>query len=55
LGFPAVFAYYKTDWDKDGLPLAWKHVTKLASDTNNLVERFNFALKYIFTQSAVQG
>ncbi len=42
-----MFAYYETDWDKDGLHWAafgMEDVTKLASDTDNLVERFNLAL-----------
>ena len=50
-GFPAVFAYYETDWDKDGLHWAafgMKDVTKLPSCTNHLVEPFNLALKYMF-------
>jgi len=53
-GFLAVFAYYETDLDKDGLHWAafgMKDVTKLASGTNHLVEPFNLALKYMFVRS----
>jgi hypothetical protein len=45
--FLAVFAYYETDWDKDGLHWAafgMEDVIKLANNTNSLVERFNLAL-----------
>ena len=50
-GFPAVFAYYENDSDKDGLHWAafgMEDVTKLASGGNNLLEPFNLALKYMF-------
>jgi hypothetical protein len=52
-GFPAVFAYYETDWDKGGLHWAafgMEDVTKLASGSNNVLEPFNRALKYIFVR-----
>ena len=52
-GCPAVFAYYETDSDKDGLHWAafgMKDVTKLPSCTNHLVEPFNLALKYMFVR-----
>jgi len=56
--FPLVVAYYEKEWEKDAQHWAAfgrEDVAHLASDTNNLVERFNLTLKYVFGQGRVHN
>jgi hypothetical protein len=54
--YPAVVAYYEQEWERCAKHwAAWgrQDVADLASNTNNLVERFHFTLKYSFGRGRV--